>query len=130
METQVSEPLGKRLARFGSLLSVVVLVTGIVVVTQRLSRDALALLVGLTCGVMAMTPTIGLGLWMWRREEKRQSSVSTNPVVTPPVIVLTPQTLPGYGGAQPTLPGSAAQTTWPWQPAPNERVFTIVGGEE
>ena len=30
----------------------------------------------------------------------------------------------------PALPGSAQQMTWPWQPAPNERVFTVVGGEE
>jgi hypothetical protein len=128
MEVQTHEPLGKRLGRFVGLLSVIAVVTGVVVVTQRLSRDALALLVGLTCGVMAMAPTIGLALLVWRREETRQQTSNANPAMTPPVIVVTPQ-LPGYG-VQPALPGSAQQATWPWQPAPNERVFTIVGGEE
>jgi len=125
---QAQEPLGKRLGRFIGLLSVIAVVTGVVVVSQRLSRDALALLVGLTCGVMAMAPTIGLALLVWRREEMRQQAAHTNPAMTPPVIVVTPQ-LPGYG-VQPALPGSAQQMAWPWQPAPNERVFTVVGGEE
>ncbi len=128
MEAQMQEPLGKRLARFVGLLSAIAVVTGVVVVSQRLSRDALALLVGLTCGVLAMAPTIGLALLVWRREETRQQATHTNPAITPPVIVVTPQ-LPGYG-AQPALPGSAQQIAWPWQPAPNERVFTVVGGEE
>ncbi len=128
MQMQAQEPLGKRLGRFIGLLSVIAVVTGVVVVSQRLSRDALALLVGLTCGVMAMAPTIGLALLVWRREEMRQQAAHTNPAMTPPVIVVTPQ-LPGYG-VQPALPGSAQQMAWPWQPAPNERVFTVVGGEE
>ncbi|HOU15194.1 MAG TPA: hypothetical protein PKZ84_18980 [Anaerolineae bacterium] len=127
MEAQMHEPLAKRLARFVGLLSAIAVVTGVVVVTQRLSRDTLALLVGLTCGVLAMAPTIGLALLVWRREETRQQTAHTNPAMTPPVIVVTPQ-LPGYGA--PALPGSTQPVAWPWQPAPNERVFTVVGGEE
>ena len=129
MEVQTREPLGKRLGRFVGLLSVVAVVVGVVVVTQRLSQDALALLVGSACGVMAMAPTIALALLVWRREETRQQASHANPAMMPPVIVVTPQALPGYG-VQPSLPGSVQQTAWQWQPTPNERVFTIVGGEE
>ncbi|HOT91764.1 MAG TPA: hypothetical protein PLJ78_03405 [Anaerolineae bacterium] len=129
METQMRESVSMRLGRFFGLLGGIAAITGVVVVTQRLSRDALALLVGLTCGVAAMVPTIGLALFVWRREEHRQPAGRTQPAVTPPVIVVSPS-LPGYG-VQATLPGNAQpQVAWHWQPAPNERTFTIVGGEE
>ena len=126
MEMQTREPLGKRFGRFVALLGIVAVVVGVVVVTQRLSQDSLALLVGLSCGVAAMLPTIGLALLVWRREEARQQSMRRSPQATPPVVVVAPQALPGYG-MQPSLPAPAS---WQWQPAANERTFTIVGGEE
>ncbi len=128
MEVQTHDTVGKRLGRFVGLLGGIAVITGVVVVTQRLSHDALALLVGLACGVTAITPTVGLLLLIWRREEQHRQAVHTQPALTPPVIVMTPQ-LPGYG-APAVLPGNTQQVAWPWQPAPNERVFTVVGGEE
>ena len=130
MEMQMREPFGKRLGRFVALVGAVAGVTGVVVVTQRLSQDSLALLVGLSCGVAAMLPTIGLALLVWRREETRRQSTQQHPQATPPVVVVAPQALPGYG-TQPSLPAPAQQSApWQWQPAVNERAFTIVGGEE
>jgi len=55
-------PLGRRLARFCALLAALFAITAAIIVTQRLSRDSLALLIGLSCGVMAMLPTLALGL--------------------------------------------------------------------
>ncbi|MBN2392821.1 MAG: hypothetical protein JXR84_18970 [Anaerolineae bacterium] len=126
METR--EPLGKRLGRFIALLGVVFTVATVVVVTQRLSQDSLALLIGLACGVAAMLPTLLLGVVVWRREMQRQQT-SRMPAATPPVVIVTPQGLPGYGVQQPALSDSGF--VWPWsgaqQPA---RTFTIVGDEE
>lgn len=125
METR--EPLGKRLGRFVTLLGVVFTVAVAVVVTQRLSEDSLALLIGLACGVAAMLPTLLLGVVIWRREMQQQTS--RMPTATPPVVIVTPQALPGYGIQQPAL--SDTGFAWPWasaqQPA---RTFTIVGDEE
>lgn len=130
MDMHMREPLGKRLGRFAAMLGAVAVVAVVVVVSQRLSQDSLALLVGLACGVAAMLPTIGLALLVWRREDARQQSMRQNAPVTPPVVVVAPQALPGYG-MPPSLPAPAQQAApWQWQPAANERTFTIVGGEE
>lgn len=124
-------PLGTRLARFVGLLGALFAVSAAVIVTQRLSHDALALLLGLSCGVMVMLPTLALGLFIWRREDARrqarQQQSMSGPAATPPVIVVTPQALPGYGQT-PAFP--SAQAANPWTPAHGERVFKIVGGEE
>lgn len=129
MEPQ--ESLGKRLRRFVTLMGGLAAVTGTAVVLQRLSQDTLALLVGLTCGVLAMVPTLALGLWVWRREDaRRQEGMARQGYAasaTPPVIVVTPQALPGMG--QPTL-GDSRSATWSWNPSAQERTFTIVGGDE
>lgn len=126
METR--EPLTKRLGRFVTLLGVVFTVTVVVVITQRLSQDSLALLIGLACGVAAMVPTLLLGVIIWRREMQHQQT-SRIPTATPPVVIVTPQGLPNYGVQQPAL--SDTGFVWPWanaqQPA---RTFTIVGNEE
>lgn len=122
------EPLGRRLGRFGLFIGAIFAVSAGVVITQRLSEDALALLVGLTCGVAAMAPTIGLVLLAWRREETRRHKTHTQGPYAgaPPVIVVTPQALPGYGQQR-----AATPEQWGWHPNQTaERQFTIVGGEE
>lgn len=125
---EARESLSKRLGRFVTLLGVVFTVGVAVVVTQRLSQDSLALLIGLACGVAAMLPTLLLGVVIWRREMQQQQATRV-PTATPPVVIVTPQALPGYGMQQPTL--SDTGFIWPWsgaqQPA---RTFTIVGDEE
>jgi hypothetical protein len=122
-------PLGKRLARFFGLLGALFAVAMAVIVTQRLSRDSLALLIGLSCGVMAMVPTLALGFLVWRRETARHppepESRPAHPP-SPPVIVVTPQGLPNYGDRSKALPAAP----WQWATPQNQREFTIVGGEE
>ena len=66
------EPMGKRIGRFLIMMGLVFAVSAGVVVTQRLSDDTLALLLGLGCGVAAMLPTVVLGgLWMKREMGQR-----------------------------------------------------------
>lgn len=130
-------PLGRRLGRFVTLIGAIFAVTAAVIITQQLSRDSLALLVGLTCGVMAMLPTLGLGFLVWRREDARHQEQAqlqtqrqrTQPYATPPsVIVVSPQALPGTLNGQPALQPSGQP--WSWAPSQSQRSFTIVGGEE
>ena len=122
------ESLGRRLGRFGLLVALMAAVTGVVVVTQRLSDDALALLVGLSCGVTVLLPALALMMWLWRRQEARLDEVATSRAsnASPPVIVVAPALPPGYGMQRPALPDE----TLSWASREVERKFTVVGGED
>ena len=124
------ESLGARFKRFVLLLSMLAVIVFVVVVTQRLSDDALALLVGLAAGITAMTPALLLLGVLWRRQEvrlqERLSAPQVGATVAPPVIVVAPPMLPGYGG--PRQDGWNANALWASGSA--ERKFTMVGGEQ
>ena len=125
---QQSVSVGHRAGRFLLLVTLVATAMVVVVVTQRLSEDALALLAGLGCGVAVLLPALALMLWLWRRQEQRLEEVTAaRPAnVAPPVIVVAPSLPPGYNISQPALPGNTAV----WESQPAERRFTIVGGED
>lgn len=124
------ETLGARFRRFLLMISMLGVIVFVVVVTQRLSDDALALLIGLAAGIAAMAPALLLIGMLWRRQEVRlQERLSAQPLgaaTAPPVIVIAPPMLPGYGGQR--------QGTWDantlWASGPAERKFTVVGGEQ
>lgn len=128
------EPLTKRIGRFVSLVGIVFAISGGIVVTQRLSKDALALLLGLTCGVAAMLPTFVLGgLWLKRETGRRvqEQHIPEYESRQPPVIVVTPQALPGYGQSAYNQAYASTRTPpSPWSSAPAQREFKIVGGLE
>ncbi len=125
------EPIRNRLGRFVLLVGAVAVITLVVIVTQRLSDDSLALLIGLGVGIVAMVPALGLAWLMLRREMNRQPQTvaPSAPSAAPPVIVVTPQmpALPGYSVSPPTV---TAQASIPWPATTSGRTFTIVGGEE
>ena len=128
--------LSQRLGRFFGLLGALFVIALAVVITQRLSHDSLALLIGLSCGITAMLPALALGVLIWRREDgrrrdqvlyaqqERAEQIRAQQPAPPPVIVISPQALPGYG--QQTAFGPPS----PWATAPQERTFTIVGGDD
>lgn len=122
-------PLGKRLARFVTMIGVVFAIMAAVLITQKLSQDALALVIGLTCGVMAMVPTLALGAFIWRREHTQahaeRMQTPQQPYQNPPVIVVTPQALPSQHGVRYANGGEQA-----WMPSRDQREFTIVGQED
>ena len=134
--------IGKRIGRFVLWMGLICGVTGVVVVTQRLSDDSLALIIGLCFGIAAMLPTVGLGVWLLRREmltSHNRTPPLPAPAAMPPVVVVTPQALPGYGvppnSALPSqYSGPPAQystpSTAPWAISNTQRHFTIVGGAE
>lgn len=129
MPTQ-TEPLGKRIGRFILLLGVVFAISAGFIVTQRLSQDSLALLIGLSCGVAAMLPTVGVFVLWMRREDTHRKEIQTRPPSQgqPQVIVVAPQALPGYGPGYP----NTLQTALPsqWQTEAPAREFKIVGGTD
>ena len=123
------ESFGRRLGRFFALMGGIFAITMGVVITQRLSADALAMLVGLFAGVLTMLPLGALGLLIWRREMKQREAYRPPAQTNPPVVVVTPPALSGYGN--PSLgTNQAGASAWQWAQASNERQFTIVGGEE
>ncbi len=125
------ESLDKRLKRFGVLVSILSVVTVAVIVTQRLSNDALALLIGLSVGIVAMLPLVGLLVFIWRRQELHyQEARQYRPAeLNPPVVVVTPAALPGYVPQRAEY-GVNNQPQGSWGMARAERKFTIVGGEQ
>mgnify|MGYP006281716197 CR=1 FL=1 len=122
------EPLGKRIKRFFSLIGIVFAITAGIIVTQRLSNDAIALLIGLTAGVVVMIPLVALLIYILRRQEiRRREENRSAPRTQPQVVIVSPPAMPGNGSNQMALWNQARQNNWQMSRA--EREFTIVGGE-
>jgi hypothetical protein len=126
------DSFGRRLGRFLTLVGGIFAITMGVVIAERLSADALAMLVGLFAGVLMMLPLGALGLLIWRREAKQRETYRSPPQANPPVVVVTPTALPGHGhlGYQGNPSLGVGGNAWQWAQASRERQFTIVGGEE
>jgi len=98
------------------------------VVGTRLTSDAMAVVIGVVCGVLASIPTSVFLLILTRRFTERASSPATGIPPTPmypPVVVIQPDG---------RVSGRSSQTD-PWtMPAletqPREPSFTVVGEEE
>jgi hypothetical protein len=115
---------GERLKIFTGLVVTAFAVALAVVIGNRLSDQALAVLAGAVCGVGAAIPTSLLIVAVTRRHEESRARPTMYPPATqgayPPVIVVAPP------GAQ---PGPNAWNALP--PAfnsPTPRQFTVVGG--
>ncbi|HEY72068.1 MAG: hypothetical protein B6I35_01400 [Anaerolineaceae bacterium 4572_32.2] len=113
-----------RLKVFVGLAALVFAVTLAVVIGNRLSDEALAVLAGAVCGVGAAIPTSLLIVAVSRKrdgETKEQARIAMPPQgAYPPVIVVAP---PG---------GQQRANGWNMLPpslsAPMQRNFTVVGG--
>jgi hypothetical protein len=111
-----------RLKMLGTLVVGAFAVTLAIVVGNRLSDEALAVLAGAVCGVGAAIPTSLLVVAVSRRrdeEGEKRAQPSAPQGTYPPVVVVAPggqQRPNGWNG----LPSSLA--------APAQRDFTVVGG--
>jgi len=115
--------VGQRLRVFAGLAVTAFAVTLAVIVGNRLSDEALAVLAGAVCGVGAAIPTSLLIVAVSRQREGQAHpampmSASGGPY--PPVVVIAP---PG---------GQRASDAWNTLPSvlgePQQRHFTVVGG--
>lgn len=117
-----------RLKVFTGLVVLAFAVTLAVIVSRRLSDEALAVLAGAVCGVGAAIPTSLLIVAVSRRradngrEERRPMPGGYPHEGYPPVVVVAP---PGAYAGPAQLPQSAT-----WEDAPGPRHFTVVGGQE
>ena len=114
----------RRRRTFLGLIVICFAVTLAVVIGNRLSEQALAVLAGAVCGVGAAIPTSLLIVAVTRRQEegRRQPTVYQQPHPPyPPVVVVTPpqngQQWPGDWNNRP-----------PALDAPTQRHFVVVGG--
>lgn len=119
MDTNGNRDIGKRLKVFAGLAVAVFATTLAIVVGNRLSDEALAVLAGAVCGVGAALPTSLLIVSVSRRRDETRVQPPTQGVY-PPVIVVTPpgsqQRSDGWNALPPSLS------------APVQRQFTVVGG--
>ncbi len=99
-----------------------------VVVGQQMSTEAMAVVIGVVCGIAASIPTSLLLLVVLTRGDRQQvtgTKRQTRQSNSPPVMVIQ-----GGGGTQGWPPGPQAGY-WPTvQPGPTvDRQFRIVGGD-
>ncbi|HMQ52999.1 MAG TPA: hypothetical protein PKE64_30195 [Anaerolineae bacterium] len=95
------------------------------VVGFRLSPDAMAVIIGIICGVLASVPTSIILVWVLRQRD-RQTEVEMNSTRFghyPPVVVVNGQGPNGYPGA--VAPPPALLPTTP----PGMRDFKVIGQE-
>ncbi len=112
-----------RLLGFAGVVGVAFAVTLAVVIGNRLSDEALAVLAGAVCGVGAAIPTSLLIVAVTRRQERgqeRQQPTVQPQNAYPPVVVIAPP------GGQRWLEGGGMPTF----EVPTQRHFTVVGGEQ
>ena len=114
--------------QISAALGLVFAVTLAIIVGKQMTTEAMAVVIGVVCGVLAGIPTSVLMLVALSRRDSlrtREEAARHAPANYPPVVVI-------QGGAQqPQLP--AMQGSY-W-PAPNDaplvsRQFHVVGGEE
>jgi hypothetical protein len=116
---------GRRLRIFAGLVAIAFAVTLAVIIGDRLSDEALAVLAGAVCGVGAAIPTSLLIVAVTRRrDEPRTEPAVSQPQAQgpyPPIVVVAPP------GGQPRYDGWGGQAAS--LSAPVQRHFTVVGGE-
>ena len=118
--------LGLGLRKLAVGLGLVFVIALAIIVGKKMSADALAVVVGIVCGVVASIPTAILLLLMSaHRDRQRPQPPPARSGSYPPVVVIqggAPQALspgqqPGYWPAPPPSPAS-------------NRQFHVVGGED
>ena len=113
---------GNRLKIFAGLVTMAFAVTLAVIVGNRLSDEALAVLSGAVCGVGAAIPTSLLIVAVSRRrDERRAAAPAPQPSPYPPIVVVAPP-----GGQQRPSDWNALP---PSLSAPGRRHFNVVGEE-
>ena len=113
--------------RFMFIAGIVFVVTIAVVMGTRMSPDALAVVIGIICGVLASIPTSAMLVWVMRQRDKQveMQMGQMRPLAGqyPPVVVVNGQGTNGYGGAYSTSALTAGA------PSMGPRNFKVIGQE-
>jgi hypothetical protein len=106
----------------GGIAAAAFTITSAVLIGNRLSTEAMAVLAGAVCGVGAAIPTSLLIIAVTqRRAHQAETTPAPRPQFTPPIVMMTPPVQ-----IQPATPTPPPAT---WEDAPIQRHFTVVGGE-
>jgi hypothetical protein len=110
------------------VVGLVFAITLAIVVGKKMSAEAMAVVVGIVCGVAAAIPTSVLLLVVLTRRDRQQLDdveARSRQYGSPPVVVI-------QGGAPQALPPGPQAGYWPApQPGPTvNREFHVVGGED
>ena len=119
--------VGERLKIFVGLAATAFAVTLAIVIGNRLSDEALAVLAGAVCGVGAAIPTSLLVVAVTRRRDEARAPAMPMPHYQgsyPPVIVVAPPGVQQGAAGWNTLPPSLSAPSLRAPP----RHFTVVGG--
>ena len=95
-----------------------------VVIGLRLSPDAMAVIIGIICGVLASIPTSVIFVWVLRQRDKQTEEMGYGPGRYghyPPVVVVNGQNPNGYSNSAPPM-------LTPSTP-PGTRDFRVIGQE-
>ena len=110
--------------KFIAFLLIAFIVVLAVVVANRLSVDAMAVVIGVICGVGASIPTSLLIVLVAGRRGRREEGETRG---YPPVVIVNPgnpgATMPGYQRGVPYLPPVLDQGVGP-------RQFKVIGDED
>jgi hypothetical protein len=112
--------------KFLFIAGLVFAITLAVVIGTRMSPDAMAVVVGIVCGVLASIPTSTLLVWVLRQRDKQieaQLGQSRHYGQFPPVVVVNGQGTNGYNGSSsgPPLPVGSSSS--------GPRSFKVIGQE-
>ncbi len=111
--------------KFLFVIGTVFAVTLAVVMGTRMSPDAMAVVIGIICGVLASVPTSAMLVWVMRQRDKQMEQMGQMRPYGgqyPPVVVVNGQGPNGYGNGYPSLPAANLMPTGP-------RNFKVIGQE-
>jgi hypothetical protein len=119
--TYEGDTIGQRLAKFAALMGACFAITAAVIVTQRLSDDALGVIVGLLLAGVPLLAIVALLVFILVRRDSRPAQ--PQPYSIPPIVLQMPQppqqnALPDYG-----MPWNVPQRQ-------KQRAWDIVGGDD
>jgi len=124
MHNRDTTSLGQRLGRFFMLLGAIFGITAAVVVTQRLSDDALALVIGLLLAGIPLLALVGILMFLLIRQAQRRPVQPQQQQVIPPIILQMPQ----QPQQPPPLPDYGTQWDIP-QRTGEQRQWDVIGDE-
>ncbi len=98
-----------------------------VVVGTRISADAMAVIIGIVCGVLASIPTSVILVWALRQRDRQLEMQAGSPYQRmgqyPPVVVVNGQGTSGYGSMMPPpMPALSGASN-------GSREFKVIGQE-
>lgn len=113
--------------RFLYIVGIIFVVTLAIVMGTRMSPDALAVVIGIVCGVLASIPTSAMLVWVMRQRDKQvemqMGQMRAYGGQYPPVVVVNGQGTNGYGSTFSAPPLTAGG------PPPGGRSFKVIGQE-